>query len=155
MRKFVKNMRQYVKNQKGLTLVELLAVIVILGIIAAIAVPSVSGIIDNSRQDAHIANAEAMVSSARLATISENDSEISTFTALTGENAGEGINLVEEGYLEAALEDPEGNGYITATVEAGAEGEYTVNLANDEGTIFDGDDISAIREQGRDIIGGE
>ncbi len=36
-----KKIQALLKNQKGLTLVELLAVIVILGIIAAIAVPSI------------------------------------------------------------------------------------------------------------------
>ncbi len=60
------------KNQKGFTLVELLAVIVILGIIAAIAIPSIGAIIDNSKKDAHIANAEMLVSAARLA-IASND----------------------------------------------------------------------------------
>ncbi|TMV52641.1 prepilin-type N-terminal cleavage/methylation domain-containing protein [Paenibacillus mesophilus] len=40
------------KNQKGLTLVELLAVIVILGIIAAIAIPSIGGIVENSKRNA-------------------------------------------------------------------------------------------------------
>lgn len=38
-------------EEKGFTLVELLAVIVILGIIAAIAVPAVFGIIEKSRED--------------------------------------------------------------------------------------------------------
>jgi type IV pilus assembly protein PilA len=62
-----KRIRNYFKNQKGLTLVELLAVIVILGILAAIAVPSIGGIIDNSRKDAHIGNAKQMVAAAKLA----------------------------------------------------------------------------------------
>ena len=39
MKKLVKRL----KDQKGMTLVELLAVIVILGIIAAIAIPSIGG----------------------------------------------------------------------------------------------------------------
>ena len=49
MKKFL---QKRLNNEKGLTLVELLAVIVILGIIAAIAVPSIGGIIQNSREKA-------------------------------------------------------------------------------------------------------
>jgi type IV pilus assembly protein PilA len=40
------------KNKKGFTLVELLAVIVILAIILAIAVPSISGMITNAKKSA-------------------------------------------------------------------------------------------------------
>lgn len=39
-------------NEKGLTLIELLAVIVILAIIAAIAIPAIGNIIENSRYNA-------------------------------------------------------------------------------------------------------
>ncbi len=45
------------KNNKGVTLVELLIVIVILGIIAAIAVPAVGSIVDNAEKDAFLADA--------------------------------------------------------------------------------------------------
>ena len=45
------------QNKKGFTLVELLAVIVILGIILAIAVPTVTGIINNQRESAFEATA--------------------------------------------------------------------------------------------------
>lgn len=46
MKKFVQNK---LKDQKGMTLIELLAVIVIIAIIAAIAIPAIGNIIENSR----------------------------------------------------------------------------------------------------------
>lgn len=63
MRKFIKNR---FKNEKGLTLVELLAVIVILAIVGTIAFVMIGNIIDNARKDAHIANAQQLIDSAKL-----------------------------------------------------------------------------------------
>ncbi|MED3571445.1 type II secretion system protein [Cytobacillus praedii] len=62
----LKNLKKRLKDQRGLTLVELLAVIVILGIIAAIAVPSIGNIIAKSKFDASKADALQVLNAANL-----------------------------------------------------------------------------------------
>ncbi len=54
------------KNNKGVTLVELLIVIVVMGIIAAFAVPSVQTIVSNTRKSAVYADALAVEQAADL-----------------------------------------------------------------------------------------
>jgi type IV pilus assembly protein PilA len=61
-----KNMKKQLNNEKGLTLIELLAVIVILAIIAAIAVPAIGNIIQNTREKAFVADAQNVLSAANL-----------------------------------------------------------------------------------------
>ncbi|KSU63871.1 hypothetical protein AS034_06405 [[Bacillus] enclensis] len=71
-------LRKILKNDKGLTLVELLAVIVILGIIAAIAVPSIGNIIEKSRADAVKAEGIQVLNAAKLYVASEGPIDNST-----------------------------------------------------------------------------
>lgn len=59
-------MKKRIKNEKGLTLIELLAVIVILAIVAAIAIPAIGNIIDNSRYNAVKADAINVLNAANL-----------------------------------------------------------------------------------------
>lgn len=61
-----KTMKKRIKNEKGLTLIELLAVVVILAIVAAIAVPAIGNIIDNSRYSAIKADAVNVINAAQL-----------------------------------------------------------------------------------------
>jgi len=62
----MKKLFKRLKNERGLTLVELLAVFVILAIIATIAFVMIGNVIENSKQDAHIANAQQLIASAKL-----------------------------------------------------------------------------------------
>jgi len=62
----LKRIREMFKNEKGLTLVELLAVIVILAIVGAIAFVMIGNIIDNSKKDAAVADALQAIDAAKL-----------------------------------------------------------------------------------------
>jgi type IV pilus assembly protein PilA len=62
------------KNEKGLTLIELIAVLVILGIIAAIAIPTIGNTINTQKERAAQAEWSAIMSAARFY-IAENDTE--------------------------------------------------------------------------------
>ncbi|MED1826127.1 type II secretion system protein, partial [Brevibacillus agri] len=86
-------LKRMLKNERGFTLIELLAVIVILGIIAAIAVPSIGNIIDNSRKDSHIANARMIVDVTRMYLVN-NSSASSPVTLKT---------LVDSGYINSTF----------------------------------------------------
>lgn len=66
-------MTQSLRNKKGVTLVELLAVIVILGIIAAIAVPTIGGLIDRQRENAAKATYTSIEEQARLYAVDDAD----------------------------------------------------------------------------------
>lgn len=67
-------------NKKAFTLVELLAVIIILGIIFVIAVPSISGYIEDSRESTYIRSAKEYVDAVRLMIASKDISAKRTDT---------------------------------------------------------------------------
>lgn len=58
--------KKMIKGEKGFTLVELLAVIVILGIIVAIAIPAIGNVINKAEGDATEAEITLIVDAARL-----------------------------------------------------------------------------------------
>ncbi|WP_053376945.1 prepilin-type N-terminal cleavage/methylation domain-containing protein [Paenibacillus sp. FJAT-27812] len=83
------------RNQKGLTLIELLAVLVIVGIIAAIAIPAIGGTISKSKTKADTAS-EKMIQEAALRYVIEQSPEPADGTVITEST------LVSGGYLNAA-----------------------------------------------------
>ncbi|RVT65067.1 prepilin-type N-terminal cleavage/methylation domain-containing protein [Niallia taxi] len=121
-------LKKHIKNEKGLTLIELLAVIVILGIIAAIAIPSIANIIEKSRFDAIKADAVQILNGAQTY-VSSNDIEtgstdnelspadladyVENVTTFTGESAYKVI--VTDAGLEFSGTGKKGNVTVTFT----------------------------------------
>ncbi|GKV65707.1 MULTISPECIES: prepilin-type N-terminal cleavage/methylation domain-containing protein [unclassified Sporosarcina] len=86
-------MKKRLKDFDGLTLIELLAVIVILGIIGAIAIPAIANIIENSKIKAEKSNAVSIIEAAELYFVDYEDPK--------GYIKSVGVpTLIEEGFLE-------------------------------------------------------
>lgn len=81
-------LRKTLNNQKGFTLIELLVVIAILGILAAVAVPRVTGVIDRAK-DASVESTKKTIQSA-----------VEIYYIDKGTYPSSVQGLVNEGYLD-------------------------------------------------------
>jgi len=134
------------KNNKGVTLVELLIVIVILGIIAAIAIPAVGNIVDNAQRDAVIADAQNIRSAAQLGCTSEGDTwsdecsdqigrEDVAFLRNSGDSGDPGTSMAD--YIEGLG----ANAYVAVRVD----GTWIIAISTDNWS-FVGDPTDASRD---------
>lgn len=110
-------------NQKGLTLIEVLAVIVILGIIAAIAVPNIANILDKSETNADEQTEKIIEDAALLYLINEDAPEF-----VEGSDKILAVQtLVDKGYLKEVPKNQKNN-LDYETVIAEYEEGWTVSV---------------------------
>ncbi|WP_017755965.1 pilus assembly FimT family protein [Calidifontibacillus oryziterrae] len=151
-----KKAKGLLKNSKGFTLVELLAVIVILGIIAGIAVPSIGNIIENTRKDATIASAQQVIEAARLmvategVAVSDTKTPIWVFNDAVDHEPPTTYNLLDGGFLESIPVDGAGIEYESGQVQVYTDGgqvKYSIYLTRDPAGDYDiGTSASPIEE---------
>lgn len=138
MRRFLKDLR----NEKGLTLVELLAVIVILAIVGAIAFVAIGNVIENSKKDAHVANALQVISAAKL------------YEAGGGEISSGGTQIKSLDTIED-LVDPWERGDDDYAAKEGDvvskdnDGEFSINFSSTKCNIANKSELE-LREEGRE-----
>lgn len=114
-----KKVFKHLSNQRGVTLIELLAVIVILGIIAAVAVPAVMSQIENSRVAVDSTNAK-IISDAVERAIVNGDVKIPA----TGDTTTVSKTDLVPDYLKDLPTKDSGDAF---TITVDDDGDVTVN----------------------------
>src|SRR5699024_10232922 len=139
---------QRLRNERGLTLVELLAVIVILAIVAVIAFVMIGNVMENARQDAHIPNAQQMIAAAKLYDATEE--QITTIDT---------SKLHEKGYLDVLINpwsEKSGDEEYKGSVEKTKEDDVVVFKATITGKEIKDCEMTSTKEEdlakGRDVV---
>ena len=102
-------------KEDGFTLVELLGVIVILGIILALAIPAIGNIVSNARTNTADAQKELVIDAAQMYVIDGN--------TIPSEGVTSEI-LITNGYLE---DKKDLSGYTVTVTKEGKKEKYTVD----------------------------
>lgn len=152
----MKKMKQIMKDEEGLTLVELLAVVVIMAIIAGIAAVSISKVIQRTREDAQVTNVRQMIDAANLYDIQEENGLDTSATLETLKTGGviKSTNFVTEN-TESTFTFAKNvkSGEISVTIPegglmAGQKPNLGITVSEDQAANLTRDDLYKKKENG-------
>jgi type IV pilus assembly protein PilA len=142
----MKNRKNYKKN--GFTLVELLAVIVVLAIIMLIGVNSVLPMIENTRKDAFASTANQAVEAVRTKFL--NDQLSDPKVASTGKCYNI-KDLITDGYLTKVKTDQYNEGTVVVSKIDANHYKYTVSLHDNSNGYYLYKDVTDDQANGADV----
>jgi len=124
-----------IKNKKGFTLVELLAVIVILAIILVIAVPQIMKTIDNAREGALSSSAKLIAASAEREYLVRETLGDTNFDPDNVEMECSEVAETTSDYSDCDITFTNGKAYVSLTGSGKFEGKYVCNATREEATV--------------------
>ncbi|EGO6609430.1 prepilin-type N-terminal cleavage/methylation domain-containing protein [Enterococcus faecalis] len=127
MMKEENKLSKLLKDERGLTLVELLATVVILAIIAAIGVTAIGKVIQNAREDAGISNIQQAMNGAKL--YYSTEAEATQGAGGTGKFTFTLEKVSEDGYIDIAKDTWDSTANVVFTVED--DGGLTMTVPKD------------------------
>lgn len=125
-------------NKKGFTLIELLAVVVVLAIILAIAVPTITNIVNNSKLNAFEASAKLLLKAVRIKLLENNNFDLSTINKSTLESL---LNIDSDNYSQVYVRSDSNGKLYTTLVGTGQWANLTVTGSQESVSVGASDQI--------------
>ena len=142
------------RKKKGFTLIELIVVLVIMAILAAAAIPTVMGYIDNSRRASYLANMRAILQAAET-TLTEARANgivsIDDGTDLIGGTGSDSFEVAVEKKLPSS-DFPAAKLFVNSATAISKKDDYNIVIQNTSGTNPEVVKIEACYNDSGDIV---